>query len=378
MTTPAPPDRRPSRPGPRRTRAVATLVLASACMVVAMATPANGATWWWWWSYWTPTTTAAPVTTTTTKATTTTTKATTTTTKATTTTVAPTTTTTRATTTTQAPTTTAPTTSTTAAPTLPCGGSLPKAGGGTWQCSWSDEVNGTTLDTSKWLVQQTSLSGFTQGGGCFVNSPGNVAVGGGTLRLTARKEAAPFTCADPVHGAFTTQYTTASVSTFGRFSQAFGRFEVRAKLAPVFVTGLQTSFWLWPDDQFKYGAWPASGEIDIAEIYTQYPDRAIPYVHYNPATLDWNVTNNYCLINDISQYHTYAVEWTTDTITILYDGKTCLVDDWDPAGLVKPAPFDHPFMVALTQALGMTTNAFDPATTPLPATTQVDYVRVWK
>ena len=41
-------------------------------------------------------------------------------------------------------------------------------------------------------------------------------------------------------------------------------------------------------------------------------------------------------------------------------------------------PFDQPFFVALTQALGVDTNVFNPATTPLPATTQVDYVRVWK
>jgi beta-glucanase (GH16 family) len=362
-TTPSGPRR--GRSG-HRVRITATLLVASACMVVAMATPAS-ANWWLWWYWWTapvvtqPTpTTLPPTTTTTLPPTTTTTKATTTTTKATTT-----------TTTTKAPTTTAPAG-------VPCGGSLPKAGGGSWQCSWSDEFDGSSLDGSKWLVQETAASGFTHGGGCFVNSPGNVSVSGGMLRLTARKEAAPFTCKDPVHGSFSTQYTSASVSTFDRFSQTFGRFEVRAKLAPVFVKGLQTSFWLWPDDATRYGGWPLSGEIDFAEIYTQYPDRAIPYIHYHPATIDWNVTNNYCLINDISQFHTYAVEWTADTITILYDGKTCLVDDWDPAGLVKPAPFDHPFMVALTQALGSTTNAFDPAVTPLPATTHVDYVRVWK
>jgi hypothetical protein len=34
--------------------------------------------------------------------------------------------------------------------------------------------------------------------------------------------------------------------------------------------------------------------------------------------------------------------------------------------------------VALSQALGINTNAFNPATTPLPATTSIDYVRVWK
>jgi hypothetical protein len=46
--------------------------------------------------------------------------------------------------------------------------------------------------------------------------------------------------------------------------------------------------------------------------------------------------------------------------------------------LVKPQPFDQPFFVALTQALGQNGNAFDPNTTPLPATTQVDHVRVWR
>jgi hypothetical protein len=35
-------------------------------------------------------------------------------------------------------------------------------------------------------------------------------------------------------------------------------------------------------------------------------------------------------------------------------------------------------MIALTQELGIGPNLFDPATTPLPATTSVDYVRVWK
>jgi beta-glucanase (GH16 family) len=211
-----------------------------------------------------------------------------------------------------------------------------------------------------------------------MDSPDNVAVAGGSLSLTVRKEAAPFTCASP-SGAYSTQYTSGMVMTYGLFSQTYGRFEVRAKLPAATVKGLQESFWLWPDNPTKYGPWPTSGEIDIAEAYSLYPDRVIPYIHYVPLLWDVNVTNNYCLINDISQYHSYVAEWTPNTISILYDGQVCVVDDWLPAlPLVKPQPFDHPFMVALTQALGIGGNAFDPATTPLPATTQVDYVHVWK
>lgn len=145
------------------------------------------------------------------------------------------------------------------------------------------------------------------------------------------------------------------------------------------MKGLQEALWLWPDDASKYGAWPRSGEIDIAEVYSQYADRAIPTVHYVPLTTDPNTTNYQCLIRDIGQFHRYAVEWTTQAITISYDGQTCISDTWVPMlPLLKPQPFDQPFMVALTQALGIGSNAFDPATTPLPATTQIDYVRVWR
>jgi hypothetical protein len=38
-------------------------------------------------------------------------------------------------------------------------------------------------------------------------------------------------------------------------------------------------------------------------------------------------------------------------------------------------PFNEPFFIALTQALGVGTNAFSSTSTPLPATTEVDWVR---
>jgi len=334
---------------PSTRRAVATLLVAATAVVVATSSPADAALPWWRRS-----------TTTTTQATTTTTQATTTTTQGTTTTLAP-------------------TTTTTAPPATGCATQqVLKPDGTPWVCTWSDEFDGTTLDRSKWFPQQTATSGFTSGVECFMDSPSNVSVGGGMLSLTVRKEAAPFTCADPLHGSFTTSYTGGMVSTYTKFSQTYGRFEVRAKFPAVTVAGLQEALWLWPENPVKYGAWPWSGEIDIAEIYTRYNDRAIPYIHYVPNKVDVNVTNNYCLIDDVSKMHSYVAEWTPSYIRISYDGKVCITDVWSPLNLTFPKPFDSPFIVALTQGLGVTGNAFDPATTPLPATTQVDYVRVWK
>jgi beta-glucanase (GH16 family) len=348
-------------PTRRRRRATVSLALALTCLMAATAVPAGAAGFSWR----RPTPTTVKATTTTVKPTTTTVKPTTTTVKPTTTTVAPTT------------TTVAPTTTTTAAPSSVCA-SLAKADGSTWQCTFDDEFNSSSLDTGKWVVQTTGASGFHSGAECFVNTPNNVSVGGGALSLTVRKEAAPFTCASP-SGSYSTQYTSGMVMTGSLFGQAYGRFEVRAKLPAAKVKGLQESFWLWPQNPYKYGyQWPISGEIDIAEIYHLYPDRAIPYVHYVPAAVDPNVTNNYCMIDDLSQFHTYTAEWTPTTITIIYDGKVCLVDTFNAASpLTAGQPFDQPFMIALTQALGIGVNA-PTASTPLPATTQVDYVRVWK
>jgi beta-glucanase (GH16 family) len=258
---------------------------------------------------------------------------------------------------------------------LRCAGAQPppKPGGAGWTCTFDDEFDGTSLDGTKWYVQTTALSGFG-GDECFVSGPDNVSLGAGLLRLTVRKEAAPFTCRTP-KGSYTTQYTSGTVNTLNRFSQAFGRFDVRARFPAATVAGLQASLWLWPITN-KYGTWPTNGEIDIAEAYSRYPDRVIPYVHYTPVGTDPNSTDNFCMI-DPSEFHTYTAVWTTTAITIEFDGRTCLSDSWNPAApLVKPQPFDQPFMIALTQALGVGGNAVTPST-PLPATTEIDYVRVW-
>lgn len=257
-----------------------------------------------------------------------------------------------------------------------CGDAVLKADGSRWTCTFADEFTGSKLDTGKWLVQLTADSGFRGGGDCVVDTPENVSVSRGRLSLTTRKEAQPFTCTNP-SGNYPSQHTSGMVTTHGKFSQTYGRFEIRAKFPASTVPGLHSALWLWPARPAKYGAWPASGEIDIAEQYSAYPDRAIPYIHYSTAAADPTVTNNHCLL-DPTAFHSYVAEWTRSTITISFDGRTCVKNSINPlAPLSAPAPFDQPFLIALTQVLGIGGNTFT-GSTPLPATTQVDYVRVWK
>ncbi|MEO6470288.1 MAG: glycoside hydrolase family 16 protein [Aeromicrobium sp.] len=272
----------------------------------------------------------------------------------------------------------APASAWTPRPTSACGSAVvTKSDGTTWKCTFGDDFTGGNLDTSKWGVQTTAGTGSHTGVDCLVNSSKNVSTSFGVLRLTTRKESAPFTCTSP-YGNFRTQYTGAMVSTYNKFAQAYGRFEIRAKFPATKVAGLQSALWLYPQNP-TYGSWPQSGEIDIAEEYSAYADRAVPYIHYAQTNLtDASVTNSHCLIKDVSAFHSYVAEWTPTNITIKYDGATCLSHSWTPAApLLSPAPFDQPFMVCLTQGLGVNGNAFNSLTTPLPATTQVDYVRVW-
>ena len=259
-----------------------------------------------------------------------------------------------------------------AAPATEC---LPmaKAGGGTWECSFSDEFDGTSLDLDKWFIQTRETAATTREKTyCHTDGPDVIRVEDGALHLSAVRRSEPFDC----YGFYTTDIATGQVSTMGKFSQAYGRFEVRARVTGAKEPGLQEAIWMWPDK--PVGLWPGSGEIDIAEIYHQYPDRAIPYVHYNN-TADPNVTNNFCMIDDIHDFHTYVLEWTPKRIKVIYDGYVCIDDPWVPLlPYTGRQPFDKPFFLVLTQALGVGGNAGDPATTQLPASMIVDYVRAWR
>lgn len=255
-----------------------------------------------------------------------------------------------------------------------CGGTkIAKPGGGNWTCSWDEEFNTPYLNLNNWTVQTSQNSGRTAGQACLVNTARNVYVNGGSLNLVARKEAAPFACPMPSGHSFTTQYTGAEVFTYSKFSQLYGRFEIRAAFPAAKVAGLQQALWMWPNNSTKYGAWPKSGEIDIAETSSLYADRVIPFIHYESGD-DPNVTNNYCMISNRNQMHRYTLTWTPTNMTIQYDGRTCISDKLPSNGI----PFNQPFFMALTAGLGVAPNYFTPGKTPLPAVTRIDYVRVWK
>ena len=261
--------------------------------------------------------------------------------------------------------------------TTACGGEVVyKSAGVPWTCSFDDEFTGTALDRSKWAVQLTAVGGYTTGAlgsrVCYMDSPSDLGVSGGYLYLAVRKETKAVRC-----GAFSSVYTGGTVSTHGKFAQTYGRVEIRAKFPAALVRGLHAALWMWPVNDTKYGAEPKSGEIDIAEQYSSMPTKAVPYIHYVSRVRDTTAYNWNCTITP-GAFSTYVLTWTTTTLTISINGKTCVQDKWDPrAPLKAPQPFDSPFFMVLTQGLGDGSNSLN-YQTPLPAVTAVDYVRIWK
>ncbi|TQK68672.1 family 16 glycosylhydrolase [Nocardioides sp. SLBN-35] len=252
-----------------------------------------------------------------------------------------------------------------------CGVLIAKPGGGNWSCTFHDEFDGSALDRTKWVPQTNFVNGSPTRYACYVDDPAVVSVSGGSLRLSVKDAGVPVTCP----AGLSSTYAAGQVSTFYKFSQQYGRFEARMKVPAATQPGLQEAFWLWPDVRYHdTSTWPLSGEIDIVETYSQHPTLAIPFLHYSADSggpqpglnTAWNCAASRGVWN------TYTLEWSANRIEISVNGVSCLVNTSGDAA------FQKRYIIALTQALGRGGNAWDGSGALLPATTEVDYVRVWE
>lgn len=260
----------------------------------------------------------------------------------------------------------------------PCGSKrIAKAGGGFWTCTFSDEFNKPRLDTTKWQAYTSAAGGYRGGDECY--APGNVSISKGYLNLTATKSATTFDCAG-----VPSNYRSGMVLTRGLFSQAYGRFEMRAKIPG--GVGFQPAFWLLPENPYTHPGGYAYGEIDVMESWGTYPGIASPHLHYvqTPGT---PMSGAYCSVpTNATAYHAYTVEWTKSVMTFKYDGKVCWSTPWapipayQPPGAVAPTPFDQKFYLIVNLLLGgeLTASNRPTSSTTFPSRMSVDYIRVWK
>ncbi|XP_035712554.1 beta-1,3-glucan-binding protein isoform X2 [Folsomia candida] len=188
----------------------------------------------------------------------------------------------------------------------------------------------------------------------------------------------------PKEGGSFNPIVSARLNTRRAFAFQYGQLEVRAKVPE--------GDWIWPavwllPQQYRYGEWPVSGEIDLVECrgnrelfngagenigVTQYGST----IHFgmDRATDMWRLANfpRYDDRGFNSRFHTFGMLWTPDEIAFTLDGEVTGVVTPPPGGFWemgnfsgpsvwsenKMSPFDQPFNIVINVAVGGTFGYF--------------------
>lgn len=271
---------------------------------------------------------------------------------------------------------------------------------------WNDEFSGSAVDTSQWSHEVNCTGGGNNELQCYTDREENTVVSDGHLTLIARREnlsGPAVSDDDPAYSRADTSaarnYTSARLRSKYKGDWRYGRIEISAQLPQ--GQGLWPALWMLPSD-WRYGSWPASGEIDIMEAVNSNTGTAPNAVH---GTLHYGKfwpQNSYTGAsitpagNIWEGFHQYAVEWERGEIRWYVDGihyatqhpATENSTGWftyywagQETGFTygdTGAPFDENFHVILNLAVGGNWPGNPDDATQFPQQMSVDYVRVYR
>ncbi|MEM6331261.1 MAG: glycoside hydrolase family 16 protein, partial [Planctomycetota bacterium] len=175
-----------------------------------------------------------------------------------------------------------------------------------WRLVWADEfdISGPP-DPEKWGYER----GFVRNRELQWYQPENARCEDGCLVIEGRRERKRVTVRrrgkqQPA----VAEYTSASVTTRGKFTWLYGRLEVRAKI--VARDGLWPAIWTLGER----GPWPGKGEVDVMEFYDgkilanaawRGPERRVQWdAVKTPITELGDAWDN--------DFHTWRMDWDRD------------------------------------------------------------------
>mmetsp|Transcript_32813 Transcript_32813/g.75923 ORF Transcript_32813/g.75923 Transcript_32813/m.75923 type:complete len:323 (-) Transcript_32813:206-1174(-) len=287
---------------------------------------------------------------------------------------------------------------------------------------FSDEFDGTTLNTSTW----TAADNFTHGNTelqLYVESA--VAVADGVLRLTTQYDPALAASygrpgyeyisgwvdsgiagahsADPTTSEFAGVGGTAGTGvadSASKFSQAFGKWEVRAKLPSYKAAEIWPAIWFMPAPEATnppHLCWPAGGEIDLMEMWglgqaseTVSPSQSTYHYTTNGGDAPAECGSDYDMFDtyepnqfrfDTDQdwaddFHVWTLVWNTTSINYFVDDQlygTITATDLTP---VPQTPFYAIFNTAICGESWCHIDE-DPGAL-FPVVHEIDYIRVYE
>ena len=142
-------------------------------------------------------------------------------------------------------------------------------------------------------------------------------------------------------------YTSASITTYGKASWTYGRFEIRAKMPKGDV--MWPALWTLGTNIAQIG-WPRCGEIDLLEMVGA--NRITGNFHYaiNGAHVSSNFGGRMIPTAD-TDFHTYTLDWTPDRINLYADGIRYTGFDVKKANEAGQNPFHKPHYLIMNLAL---------------------------
>lgn len=245
---------------------------------------------------------------------------------------------------------------------------------GKWKLVWEDHFDGGELDTTKWLLIETSPSQYNNSPDWkkhMIADEAVYTVENGKIYLKGIN--------NPGNLDDTRPFLTGGINSHQKFSFLYGKIEIRAKKEC--AQGAWPALWMMPEKSV-YGGWPNSGEIDIME-HLNFDS----IIHHTVHTRYTNVLKNTTkpprgignIKADVTEWNIYGLEWTPDILIWTVNGRETFsyprVEGLDPE--MKQWPFDQPFYIILSQQLGGSwvgkVNAEQ-----LPVSLIIDFVKVYQ
>lgn len=241
---------------------------------------------------------------------------------------------------------------------------------------WSDEFDGTTIDSNKWhhqtLVIIPNVGWANNEEQHYTNRPENSFVQDGKLHIVAKKE--QYTSEN-----ITKSYTSARLNS--KFAFTYGRVDVRAKMPA--LEGTWPAIWTLGKNinerggfwQPQHGTvdWPVCGEIDIME-HGLYANNQINCAVHTPTT-GGQIVGYKSLPNVSENFHVYSMNWSPDKLTFLIDGEVYY--SYNPSNKNNTNwPFTIDQYLLLNVAMGGNSGTIDPNFTE--SSMIIDYVRVYQ
>jgi beta-glucanase (GH16 family) len=193
----------------------------------------------------------------------------------------------------------------------------------------------------------------------YSNSPNNIEVSNGSLKITARQE--------NFNGS---NYTSSRIITNNLMEFKYGKIESRIKV-PI-GQGLWPAFWMLGAN-FETASWPQCGEIDIMEH--------INNESVTNGTVHWNNNTGHAYKGsavpfDENNFHVYAAIWDSTSVTFELDGHSYFRFPFIESNNTA-AIFQKEFFLLLNVAVGGNWPGNPDGSATFPASMEVDYIRIY-